>query len=104
MIGLKSGYISEKNFKYYTVIAIVFFILNVLLESNTVEFCLLFITASGVFSAEYVNTAIEKLCDIVNAEFNDKIKIIKDIAAAAVLAFGIGFFAVQGAILLPKIL
>jgi diacylglycerol kinase len=32
-----------------------------------------------------LNTSIEKLCDLYSTEENDKIKIIKDIAAGAVL-------------------
>jgi diacylglycerol kinase (ATP) len=41
------------------------------------------VTAFVVF-AELVNSAIEALCDFVEERHNEKIKVIKDIAAAAV--------------------
>ena len=37
-----------------------------------------------VLVAEIVNSAIEALCDFVEEKHNEKIKVIKDIAAAAV--------------------
>jgi diacylglycerol kinase (ATP) len=50
---------------------------------------ILLATAFVVF-AEIINSAIEALCDFVEARHNEKIKVIKDIAAAAV---GIAIFA-----------
>lgn len=42
-----------------------------------------------VVFAEIINSAIEALCDFVEARHNEKIKVIKDISAAAV---GIAIF------------
>ena len=39
--------------------------------------------------SEMLNTAIEKLCDIVMPEYNDKIKAIKDICAGTVFITGL---------------
>jgi diacylglycerol kinase len=38
-----------------------------------------------IISLEMMNTAFETLCDLVNLEFDHRIKSIKDIAAASVL-------------------
>lgn len=38
-----------------------------------------------VMSAELFNSAIEKICDVVQPEFDDRIGYIKDISSAAVL-------------------
>lgn len=43
-----------------------------------------------MLAAEIFNSAIEALCDFVETRHNEKIKVIKDIAAAAV---GISIFA-----------
>ncbi len=104
VIGLKIGYTTEKNFKYYTAIALTFFAFNIFLRSSLQEYCFLIITTACVFSAEYANTAIEHICNVIQPEFHINIKIIKDIAAAAVLVFGIAFFSTQALILLPKII
>jgi len=39
----------------------------------------------AVLSAEIFNTAIEKICDIVQPEFDQRIGFIKDISAGAVI-------------------
>lgn len=55
-----------------------------------VDFLLILVVTAFVVFAEIVNSAIEALCDFVEERHNEKIKIIKDIAAAAV---GIAMFA-----------
>jgi diacylglycerol kinase len=54
-----------------------------------VDFLLILVVTAFVVFAEIVNSAIEALCDFVEERHNEKIKIIKDIAAAAV---GIAIF------------
>ena len=48
-----------------------------------VDAAVLVVATAAVLAAELFNTAIEALCDFVEARHNDKIGIIKDIAAAA---------------------
>ncbi len=103
IVGGKVAFKSEKNFAIYGVIALVFFVFNLLLGSKISEYGIFFIATAGVFSAEFINTAIEYLCDAVNPQYSEKIKNVKDIAAAGVLAFGVGFFITQGIVLLPKL-
>jgi diacylglycerol kinase (ATP) len=55
-----------------------------------VDFLLILVVTAFVLAAEIFNSAIEALCDFVEARHNEKIKIIKDIAAAGV---GISIFA-----------
>lgn len=54
-----------------------------------VDFLLILVVTAFVVFAEIVNSAIEALCDFVEEHHNEKIKVIKDIAAAAV---GIAIF------------
>ena len=49
-----------------------------------VDFLLIVLVTAFVVVAEMFNSAIEALCDFVEARHNEKIKVIKDIAAAAV--------------------
>ncbi len=49
-----------------------------------VDFLLILIVTAFVLVAEIFNSAIEALCDFVETRHNEKIKIIKDIAAAGV--------------------
>lgn len=49
-----------------------------------VDVLLILLASALVLIAEMLNTAIEALCDFVEARHNEKIRVIKDIAAAAV--------------------
>ncbi len=90
--GIRYGFKSEKNFKYYIIIALIFLIINIFCRIESYGY-LVYITACvGVFSAEFINTSIEKLCDKLSSEISEDIKIIKDIAAAGVVIWGFLFF------------
>jgi len=54
-----------------------------------VDLLLILVVTALVLVAEILNSAIEALCDFVETRHNEKIKVIKDIAAAAV---GISIF------------
>ena len=54
-----------------------------------VDLLLIMVVTALVLVAEILNSAIEALCDFVETRHNERIKVIKDIAAAGV---GIGIF------------
>lgn len=49
-----------------------------------VDVLLIFVVTALVLIAEMLNSAIEAICDFMETRHNEKIKVIKDIAAAAV--------------------
>jgi diacylglycerol kinase (ATP) len=55
-----------------------------LLARDWVDALLIIVVTAVVLVAEIMNSAIEALCDFVETRHNDKIGIIKDIAAAGV--------------------
>ncbi len=55
-----------------------------LLAREWVDALLIIVVTSLVLVAEIMNSAIEALCDFIETRHNEKIGIIKDIAAAAV--------------------
>lgn len=60
-----------------------------LLVRNWIDAVLIVVVTALVLVAEIMNSAIEALCDFIETHHNDKIGIIKDIAAAGV---GIAMF------------
>ena len=69
------------------------------MEWIAIGFCIAFVIAM-----EMLNTALEKLCDVVHQEVHPGIKKVKDIAAGAVLISAI-FSLITGLIIfLPKII
>jgi len=51
---------------------------------ESLDFLLILVATSMVLFAELMNSAVEALCDFVEEGHNEKIGVIKDIAAAAV--------------------
>jgi diacylglycerol kinase len=63
------------------------------------------IAASGmVVVAELFNTAIEVLVDLVSPAYHEKAKVVKDVAAAAVLLAAVTAVGIGLIILMPKLL
>ena len=102
--GVKACYEEERNFRDYTIIASVFLFFNILLGSELWEYILFFSLAAGAFSAEFLNTAIERIIDTYFNEISETNRFIKDTAAAGVLIIGMAFFLSQALILIPKLM
>ncbi|GHU80698.1 hypothetical protein FACS1894145_7330 [Bacteroidia bacterium] len=66
---------------------------------------MIIVIVSGlVFAAEAMNTSIEILADVVSPERHPQIKLVKDIAAGAVLLTTIAAVVVGFIVFLPKII
>ena len=52
---------------------------------------------------EVMNTSIERLSDIVSDEYSEKIKVVKDLSAAAVLIASLGALVVCVAAVIRRI-
>ena len=57
-----------------------------------------------VWMAELFNSAIEKAMDFISTEKHPQIKLVKDLAAAAVLITALAAVIVGGIIFIPKFL
>lgn len=79
-------------------------LLGVFFKVNYIEVLILTLTIFFVFISEFFNTAVEKLADLYTTEYNENIKIIKDISAGAVTLAAIASIIVGVVIFLPKIL
>lgn len=101
--GIVSCFKEERNFWEYTVIAGIFLVFNVLLAAKVWEYIVFLSLVSAAFSAEFINTAIERIIDKSGNEINDQNKFIKDAAAAGVLVISSAFFISEALILIPKI-
>ena len=81
--GLRYAVLHDFSVAYKLVLSVI--LLSVAFALRQWVDVLLILLATGlVLTAEILNTAVEALCDFVEARHNDKIKIIKDVAAAAV--------------------
>lgn len=76
---------SERNFQLELLAFVVNLFLIFYLHLSMPDAILILIVSSGVLAAEVFNTAIEKICDLIQPEFDQRIGFIKDISAGAVL-------------------
>lgn len=76
---------SERNFQIEVLAFFVNLFLIFYLKLSTIDAILVLIVSFGVLTAEIFNTAIEKICDIIQPEFDKRIGFIKDISAGAVI-------------------
>ena len=76
---------SERNFQIETAAFFINLFLIFYLKLTTTDAVLIIIISSAVLAAEIFNTAIERICDILQPEFDKRIGFIKDISAGAVL-------------------
>ena len=95
---------NERNARIHLLAALIVIVLGIGLNISFPEWCLIIIVTGFVFMAELFNTALEALSDIVDPEWNEKIRKVKDYAAASVLISAIVSVIVGGLIFIPKIL
>jgi diacylglycerol kinase len=101
--GIRSCFESELNFRIHFLLAIIALLLSYLLKISAIEWIAVCFCIAFVVTMEILNTAVEKLCDIVHKEMHPGIKNVKNMAAGAVLVAAI-FSVITGVmIFLPKI-
>ncbi|MCJ7932420.1 MAG: diacylglycerol kinase [Chryseobacterium sp.] len=75
---------TERNFQIELLAFFVNLFLIFYLRLSGTDAALILIVSFAVLSAEIFNTAIERICDIIQPDFDKRIGFIKDIAAGAV--------------------
>ena len=102
--GMVSFFRNERNGKIQLVIAVFVLLISVLLKIGKTEWLFILICTAVVISLEMINSAIEKLCDMVEINRHPVIRMIKDVSAAAVL-WSVIFSVIIGIVIfLPYIL
>ena len=102
--GIRNLLVYEHNARIYLLAAILVTILGIVLSIALWQWTVLAIAIFGVFIAETINTAIERLADVVSPGQNDEIRKVKDYGAAAVLLASILAFIAGIIIFLPEII
>lgn len=75
---------SERNFQIEVFALLINLFLIVILKVSSVDAAIIIAVSFTVLSLEILNTCVEKICDIIQPDFDQRIKIIKDMAAGSV--------------------
>ena len=95
---------TQRNAQIHFSIAIVIFILGLILGLTLTEWAIIALTMGFVLVAEMINTVAEAAMDYMTTEFHPQVKIVKDVAAGAVLLSAITALIVGLLILGPPLL
>lgn len=101
--GIKKVFKTEHNTWIHLLSTIVAVVLGFRCEISKMEWCILIGAMAAVWTSELFNTAIEKTIDFVSIEQHPQIKLIKDVAAAAVLISAVAAFLIGCIIFFPKL-
>lgn len=93
---------SEMNMRIH-LCAMIYVTLGAIIAGfDLVRWCIILICFALVFSAELLNTAIERYCDNETMEYSEKIRTVKDISAGAVLSAAVFSAIIGGALFFRK--
>ena len=101
--GLREMLFVERNFNVHIGAAFLAIAFCVFLQVSDIEFLIVIICIATVIAFENINSAIEKLCDLVHPGHSEKIKVIKDLSAAAVLVAALASFIIGIINFVPKL-
>ncbi|MBR3121366.1 MAG: diacylglycerol kinase family protein [Oceanobacillus sp.] len=101
--GIKEIAQTERNFRIHLLATLLTITAGFLFKLTMVEWAIIVLTIGLVLMAEVTNTAIEKLIDYLRPEIHPAAKIIKDVAAGAVLIAAIIAAVIGLLIFLPKL-
>lgn len=87
--GIVHGYQTERNFRFHVFAAIVVMLLAFFFQITRVEWILIIFAIGMVMCAELLNSAIERVVDLVTEDYHELAKAAKDLAAGAVLLISI---------------
>jgi len=95
---------SQTNFKIHIFLSITAFFLGFFLKISYYEWLVVIILIIMGLVVESLNTVIEEVMDFVSDGWDERIKIIKDMAAGTMLIFAFGSVFIAGLIFLPRLL
>lgn len=102
--GLLYGIKQERNFKIHFIAFVLIIVSAIFFKLSKVEWLAILIISGMVMQAELFNSAVEQIIDYIKPEMHPKAKIIKDVAAGAVLVTAIIALIIGVIIFLPKII
>ncbi len=81
--GLRFAVLYDFSVMYKIVVSVIILV-PVLIFNAWIDASLIILSTGVMLAAELFNTAIEAICDFMEDHYSEKIRIIKDISAAAV--------------------
>ena len=94
---------TQRNAWIHTLISIAVFIVGIWLRLSTHDWAMITLAVAMVWTAEFVNTALEAVVDLASPQQHDLARVGKDVGAAAVLIAATASFIIGLLILGPPL-
>lgn len=101
--GIYYFFKNENNARVHLLASVVVIAAGIICRLERSEWFWIILSIAIVWITEALNTAIEKLVDLVSPEFNHKAGTIKDLAAGAVLFAALFALIIGSVIFIPRI-
>ena len=102
--GLVFVYKNEFSFRVELICAAIVLLAGLILGLGRIEWCIVLLGISVILSLEFLNTAIEKVLNFFHPNEHPEVKVIKDIAAGAVLIANLMALIIGALIFIPHFL
>ncbi|MEH7010102.1 diacylglycerol kinase family protein [Neobacillus niacini] len=104
LTGIKTALWTERNMRIHLFVSIVVIGCAIFLSISKVEWLFVIAAIGGILSLELLNTAIERVVDLITEEYHPLAKQAKDLAAGAVFVYAIMAVVIGIIIFLPYVL
>jgi len=101
--GFKIIFQEEQSFIIQLAAGLFVFFLMFYLEMTSLERAVLVIVISLILTLEIINTAVERILDVIEPNYDEKIGKIKDLISAAVLCVSLSSVVIAYLIVLPPL-
>ncbi|AEE15113.1 diacylglycerol kinase [Thermodesulfobium narugense DSM 14796] len=85
IMGLLIAFKEERNLKIQLTMFFLLLAIGLILRFKPIEWIIVLLSSSIVIVSEIINSVVERIMDYINPEFDDRVKIIKDMSASFVL-------------------
>jgi diacylglycerol kinase len=102
--GLFYGIRTQRNLQIHAAAAVLVVLAAIVLHLTRVEWCLIVLCIGLTAAAELLNTAVEVTLDRLWPQYDDDVRVAKDVAAAAVLVAAITSMAVGLMVFVPRLI
>lgn len=95
--------LTERNFKFHCVATIAVVVAGLYVKLSVTEWFIVIMLIGGILALELMNSAVERVVDLITTEQHPLAKQAKDLAAGAVLLFSIASAIIGLIIFVPKL-
>lgn len=100
--GILHGIGAERNAKVHLIAAMIVIVAGFMTGLSQIEWFIVIILICGMLALELMNSAVERVVDLLTTERHPLAKQAKDLAAGAVLVFAIGSAIIGLILFIPK--